>query len=94
MNKICPPLLISRFIYLYKSSFDLLIILVSIFFLPIGAVLMILISLISDKAAFKVLGMGVAVSDKTSISSFIVLIISLCFTPNLCSSSIISKPKL
>ena len=67
---------------------------VSISFLPTGGVLIILISFISDKAELSVLGMGVAVRDKTSISSFIPLINSLCLTPNLCSSSIISKPKL
>ena len=63
------------------------------FFLPIGGVLIILISFISDNAELRVLGIGVAVRDKTSISSFIPFIISLCLTPNLCSSSMISKPK-
>jgi len=42
---------------------------------------------------YKVLGMGVAERVKTSIFVLIFLIFSFCLTPNLCSSSITSKPK-
>ena len=44
-------------------------------------------------AICKVLGMGVAVSVKTSIFDLNSLIFSLCATPNRCSSSITNNPK-
>ena len=46
-----------------------------------------------DKDICNVLGIGVADRVKTSILFFNSLIFSLCLTPNLCSSSITSKPK-
>ena len=42
---------------------------------------------------FKVLGMGVAVRVRTSILALRPLIFSLWPTPNLCSSSTMSKPR-
>ena len=52
-----------------------------------------LISLIPTKLICIVLGIGVADKDNTSIFSFIFFKVSLCLTPNLCSSSIIRSPK-
>ena len=43
---------------------------------------------------WSVLGIGVAVKVSTSTPSLIDRICSLCLTPNLCSSSIIKRPKL
>ena len=63
-------------------------------FLFSGGVSIKLKSLKLDKAAFNVLGIGVAVSDKTSIELFIFFIFSFARTPNLCSSSITSNLKL
>ena len=63
-------------------------------FLFSGGVSIKLKSLKLDKAAFNVLGIGVAVSDNTSIELFIFFIFSFARTPNLCSSSITSNLKL
>ena len=51
-------------------------------------------SLIPNNAKFSVLGIGVAVSVRTSTFSFFAFKFSFAFTPNYCSSSIISIPKL
>ena len=48
---------------------------------------------IPDNAKFIVLGIGVALKDKISTFNLNFFKISFCFTPNLCSSSIIKSPK-
>ena len=48
----------------------------------------------SVNARFNVRGIGVADKYITSICAFKDLIFSFCLTPNLCSSSIINRPKL
>ena len=50
-------------------------------------------SLTPESDIFIVLGIGVAVIVNTSTVSFIIFIFSLSLTPNLCSSSIIRRPK-
>ena len=50
-------------------------------------------SLSSARAKFNDLGMGVAERLNMSTSSFNNLIFSFCLTPNLCSSSIMRRPK-
>ena len=51
-------------------------------------------SLIPTSDMCNVLGIGVAVSVRTSTVSLNCLIFSLCFTPKRCSSSTISNPRL
>ena len=57
-----------------------------------GGVPIIEISLIPSSARFKVLGIGVAVSVRTSSFCLFFFNVSFAFTPNFCSSSIISSP--
>ena len=58
-----------------------------------GALSMMLMSRIPDSAKLSVLGIGVAVKVKTSTSERNFFSFSLWATPNLCSSSIITKPR-
>ena len=58
-----------------------------------GGVLMIDKSLAPSNENWSVLGIGVALRVRVSIFSFKSLILSLIFTPNFCSSSIINNPK-
>ena len=51
------------------------------------------ISLTFDRDKFNVLGIGVADNERTLILLFKDLIRSFCLTPNLCSSSIMSRFK-
>ena len=59
-----------------------------------GGVSIIEISLIPSSARFNVLGIGVAVSVSTSSFCLFFFKVSFAFTPNFCSSSIISNPIL
>ena len=54
---------------------------------------MVLISLTPAKDMCKVLGIGVAVRVRMSTWLRICLSLSLCITPNRCSSSIITRPR-
>ena len=60
---------------------------------PVGGVVIKEISLTLDRDRFKVLGIGVAEREMTFMPFFKDLICSFCLTPNLCSSSIISRFK-
>jgi len=73
-----------------SSNFDTK---VSTHFLIEGAFDNIETSRIPFKAIFRLLGMGVADIESTSIFHFISLIFSLSFTQNLCSSSITKSHK-
>jgi hypothetical protein len=66
---------------------------VSTHFLIVGGFDNIDISFTHDKAIFKLLGIGVADIDNTSIFHFIFFISSFSFTQNLCSSSTIKSHK-
>ena len=60
--------------------------------LPGGGVSIVDMSLTPISERYNVLGIGVAERVSTSIRWNISLNLSLCLTPNLCSSSIIAKP--
>ena len=66
---------------------------VCIGYLSCGASSMTDMLLMPDKAMCMVLGIGVAESDSTSTFSLSFFIFSLSLTPNLCSSSIINRPR-
>ena len=66
---------------------------VCIAFLFLGGVSIIDKLFIPNIASCNVLGIGVAVSVRTSIFDLYSFIFSLCATPNLCSSSITKRPK-
>ena len=54
---------------------------------------MMLIFFREDKARYRVLGIGVAESDKISKEARIFFNFSFCLTPNLCSSSMANSPR-
>ena len=61
-------------------------------FLVIGGVSILLISRMPKIDCCRVLGIGVAERDNKSTPGRTALMLSLCLTPNRCSSSIINKP--
>lgn len=69
-----------------------LVMMVSIGFFFFGGVPMIDIFLSPDSARFRDRGIGVADRDRISMPALIFLILSLCVTQNLCSSSITKSP--
>jgi hypothetical protein len=66
---------------------------VSMLFLPVGGVLRREILRTPDSARLRLLGIGVALSERISISVLIFLIFSLSLTQNLCSSSTTISPR-
>ena len=89
----CPPLSISRKIASRTSDSSYSEMVVFIGNLSSGGVSMVLISLTPDSDMYSVRGMGVAVRVSTSTCRRSFLRCSLCATPNLCSSSMMTSPR-
>ena len=89
----CPSRFISLNIPCLTNSGSQRIIRVSMAWRSTGGVSRLLISFMPRRDRCRVLGMGVAVMVRISIFSRSLFSFSLCSTPNLCSSSMITNPR-